>query len=298
MRTKFAQSLDGIDVPVTDTTDSLDLRMPLEHFEHIVIDEEGDSDRESVLPDDVLISVEESEDGELILTLDKVPGGEDQDDLPELEVEEKEEIQVTDDPWAWKVSTFLPWLSKMMQAVPKHSGRDTAGLERAIAYLEALDREISKAVRGDLKNELDISKCEQAREEIHAGLERLHSRHEKVKVNRYPKARKKKAEETNELVKEGGMAGKITGISITVPLMISIVARTCISSMVSGGRDIEDTFQRLAKKWSLTKREQLETVQLLEDMGYQMYRPRGYDLDEDIYGSDPDLMDTNTRFQA
>ena len=145
-----------------------------------------------------MIEVYKNSEGDLVLTLDNVPGGLDQEEIVEepgsIEVEEPEEVEVSNDPWDWGgvASKFLPWLSKMMQGVPVHSGRDTAGLERAIAYLEALDREISRAVRTDLNNEIAIDAVEKARDEIQRGLERLEDRLEKVKESKYPKAKKKK----------------------------------------------------------------------------------------------------------
>ena len=42
---------------------------------------------------------------------------------------------------------------------------DSTGLEKAISYFEALDREITKAMRTDFKNEIDSAKAERAREQ-------------------------------------------------------------------------------------------------------------------------------------
>lgn len=314
-------SLDGEDVLLSvpvgpeatgSEADELDLRMPLEHFDHLVVEEEPEEDFEAsslefsdeptdeLLPGDVLVQVTEGPK-EFNLSLQKVPGAEDQSDIvdePELSVEEDtNELVVESDPWKWNTKNFLPWLSEKMQNVPTHNGRETAGLERAISYLDRLNKEISRAVRSDIKNELDVSKCEKARDEIHNGIKRLKERLTKINDSKYsdPKKKKKAGEESYQLVKEAGTP-RIVGISVTVPLFISSIARTCINSMVSGGKDIEDVFEKLAKKFDLTKREQLELVQLLDDMGYAMYRPRGYLLDEDIYSHDSELLDGNTRY--
>ena len=96
---------------------------------------------------------EEGEPETLTFVLPLVPGSDDQDDIEEpaeFEVDEDDEITVDDDPWSWSVSNFPEWLSKMMTVgVPRHSGRDTTGIERVIAHFEALDKEISRAVRSD-----------------------------------------------------------------------------------------------------------------------------------------------------
>lgn len=230
--------------------------------------------------------------------LDMVPGGEDQTDIePLIEVSNGDSVEVESDPWAWKVSDFLAWLQNMMCTIPKHSGKDSAGLERAMAYLEALDKEISKAVRSDLKNQIAIDAVENAREEIHKGLDRLHDRFDKVMTSRYPKrkGKKKKGEVENGIVKEGTSA-RINGITVTVPLLISGIARTCINSMVSGGKDIEDVFDKLAKKFELSPREEFETFQLLSDMGYSLRLPRGYHRDEKVDSTSPDNFDWGQQF--
>ena len=234
---------------------------------------------------------------ELVFVLPPLPGSDDQSDFrgpePEIEVED-DEVIVDDDPWKWTICNFMKWLSGMMGNIPGHSGYDSTGLERAIAYLETLDREISKAVRTDLKNEIAVDAVEKAREEIHKGLERLHDRHDKVMESRYPKrkkSKKKKADGTyEEFVKEANST-RINGITVTVPFIVSVVARTCINSMVSAGKDIEDTFDKLSKKFDFNDREEAETMQLLSDMGYAMRRPRGHLRDEEIDYTSTDNFD-------
>lgn len=233
-------------------------------------------------------TIEVSEDDGLSFTLPLVPGGDYQDDIeaPEADIEvsdDKNEVEVEDNPWSWNTRGFLPWLSKMMNSVPQHSGRDSAGIERALAYLEALDREISKAVRGDLNNEIDITKAELARDQIYNGIDNLSKRLKQIATYKDPRKQKsKKADFSPEMVKEAQKATHVGGIIVTVPLAISTIARTCINSMVSAGKDIDDCFDNLAKRYSLTPREEMETIQLLADMGYAMRRPRGHLRDEEI----------------
>jgi hypothetical protein len=241
---------------------------------------------------------------EFSFVLPPVPGGDFQDEIEEpaeIVVDEPEEIEIESDPWKWVVSSFLSWLQRMMQGVPRHSGRDTAGLERAISYLEALDREISKAVRSDLNCEIAIDAVEKAREEIHKGLDRLHERLDKVQESKYPrkkkktKTKKKSEDESDDLVKEASKAAKFT---VIVPLFISSMARTCINSAVSAGKDIEDCFQKLSNKFGFTPREEAELVQLLHDMGYPLRRPRGYLLDEEVDATSTDNLDWSAQYPA
>ena len=98
------------------------------------------------------------------------------------------------------------------------------------------------------------------------------------------------------MVKKAQKATHVGGIIVTVPLLISSIARTCINSMVSAGKDIEDVFDKLAKKYDLTSREEMETMQLLADMGYPMRRPRGYLRDEEIDTTSVDNFDWNANY--
>jgi hypothetical protein len=165
----------------------------------------------------------------------------------------------------------------MISGVPKHSGYDTTGLEKAISYFEAIDKEITKAMRQDYRNQIDTAKAERAREQIEKGLDRLLDRLEKVKSTKYKRHAKKKKSwaENVGIVKEAQKSTKITGITITVPLLISRLARVCINGMVSAGHDLEDVFAAQVKEYSLDKREQAELAQLLADMGYTVWQDRG-----------------------
>ena len=254
-------------------------------------------DDDSAYDDNYLevIEVPDEEAAELapayVFELSAVPGGEFQDDIEapsEIEVSD-EEIEVESDPWKWTIGNFLSWLQDKMSSIPRHSGRDSAGIERAIAYLEQLDREISRAVRSDLNNEIAIDAVEKARDEIHKGLDRLHDRLDKIMDAKYPKrkgkgkGKKKKADEQGDgMVKEASKGAYYGKIVVTVPILISGIARACVNSMVSAGKDIEDEFHKLAKQYNLDKREEFMLYQALSDMGYHVRRPRGTELDEEV----------------
>jgi hypothetical protein len=250
--------------------------------------------------------IEVSEDPHAItFTLDKIPGAPDAQEII-IEPDEEETIEVSEDPedsdvWKWEHATFLPWLSKMFSKVPAHSGHDTTGLEKAISYFETLDREISKAMRTDFKDEIDAASAERAREQIENGLERLIDRLESVKADKYKRHNKKKSKgwyEEEGLVKEAQKATRITGITITVPLLISRIARVCINGMVSAGHDIEDMFKRQVDEYSLDKREQAELSQLLSDMGYSMIQDRGFPVGTPVATWKNDNFDFSAQYKG
>lgn len=248
----------------------------------------------------------ESPDGdfeEIVFLLPKIPGADDDGDIiidepAEIEVAD-ETIEVEDkDPWDWSsrgLSGFLGWVQEMLANVPRHSGRDTTGIERVISYFEAINKEITKAMRQDFRNEIDSAKAEEARSEIENGLERLLDRLEQLRSTKY-KRKKKSWVADSGIVKEAQKATHVGGIVVTVPLLISRIARTCINGMVSAGHDIEDMLTKLSKKYDLTNREQAEVMQLLADMGYPVRRDRGFDLDEEISTTSSDNYDWAANF--
>jgi len=252
-------------------------------------------------------NIEVSDDPHSVtFTLDKIPGAPDAQEIIVEPDHDDETVEVTADPeesdaWKWEHSGFLPWLSKMFSKVPAHSGYDTTGLEKAISYFETLDREISKAMRTDFKDEIDAAQAERAREQIENGLERLLDRLESVKVDKYKRHKKKKSKgwaEDAGLVKEAQKATRITGITITVPLLISRIARVCINGMVSAGHDIEDMVKRQVEEYTLDKREQAELSQLLADMGYPMMQDRGQPVGEPVQTWKNDNFDWSAQYRG
>lgn len=256
------------------------------------------------------------------------------------------------DRWDWEAHGphgFVAWVKSRLDDVPKHSGYDSAGLERAIAYMEKLDNEISKAMRMDLDGELDANKIEKVRAELDEGVSRLQARIDKVKESKKSSRKRKKTAQdlTNEisgvtarysnedinawvndttvpgetwtfekaivqlanngeepgfeglgLVKEAQKITGVKGVYVTVPLLISRVARVCINGTVSAGHDIEDLYKRQVAKYKLDDREQAEVRQLLFDMGYPLREDRGFFPGDDLEVWDSDNMDWAANYRG
>lgn len=201
------------------------------------------------------------------------------DDIIELMVEEGEDAEDTSaetkeekksDKSDKEVSPkeFVNWVQEFISKIPKHKG-ETVGVERAMAYLKRGLGMLGKIVQQDFDGEIDIAKAEDARIEMEEGIGRLEK-----ELNK----RRKKANQEDGMEKSAST--RVGGIIVTVPLIVSSIARTCINSTVSGGKDIEDTFHRLASKYSLTDREKMEVVQLLADMNFPMKRDMGFMVDD------------------
>jgi hypothetical protein len=193
----------------------------------------------------------------------------DKNELAELEVA---------DPWkSPNPAQILNWVHERLNNLPRHSGRETTGIERTMAAMKRINQEISKAIANDYNGEVDIARLEEARREIFDGIHRLEEAKEKIESQNYK--RKKAVVEGDGLVKEGKQ-DRIGGIIITVPILISRIAKTLINSTVSAGKDIEKSFDAQVKEWNLDKREQAELMELLEQMGYAApRRDRGWPRD-------------------
>jgi len=252
------------------------------------------------------------DEGELVITLGDLPGAPDGTKDPEepkqLEVVDESPVEdqneakpKKNEKWDWESHGphgFIAWIKARIDDVPKHSGYDSAGLERAVSYMERLDSEISKAMRLDLDGELDANKIEEVRAKIDDGLSRLHDRLDKVKKS--TKSRRKKRSDYTEsgLVKEGQKITGVQGVFVTVPLLISGIGRICINSMVSAGHDIEYTYAEQVKKWGLNDREKAEVRWFLYDMGYPMRGDRGYMPDEDVDPASSDNFDWAANYKG
>ncbi len=263
----------------------------------------------------VVINDPEHVDININVELDEIPGA--GNNLPPLEVHEEEveeddddkkeksdtnDLKMKQDRWDWEKrgpKGFVIWIKERIDGVPRHSGMDTAGLERAISYLEKLDTEISKAMRLDLDGDLDANKIEEVRSKIDDGLSRLEERLDKVKQTSKRK-RKKKAELGYPLgfVKEAQKITGVQGVFVTVPLLISRIARVCVNGMVSAGHDIERIYDQQVKLYKLSVREQAEVRQLLEDMGYAFRQDRGYTPEDALEVSSSDGIDWASNYKG
>jgi hypothetical protein len=222
------------------------------------------------------------------------------DEIEEQPEDENDAKSKKNDKWDWGskgAEGFLVWIKERVDDVPRHSGQDSAGLERAISYLERLDNEISKAMRLDLDGELDANKIESVRATIDDGLSRLHERLDKVK-KKSKSRRKKKAEFSSEMIKSAQKITGVQGVFVTVDLLTSRIARVCINGMVSAGHDIEDLYKRQVSKYKLNDREQAQVMQLLADMGYPLRQDRGYLADEDVDATSSDNFDWAANYRS
>lgn len=295
----------------------LEVELPLEHGdmggEHHH-QHEGDSSAE--MHGTPSLEVHEPVDVEIVV--EEIPGAPHgtKDPEPMLEVMD-EPIHTDDKPaddandakkskndkWDWAARGphgFVAWVKEKIESVPKHSGYDSAGLERAVAYMEKLDNEISKAMRMDLDEELDANKVEEVRVKLDDGIARLQGRLDKVKESKKSSRKRKKSSEIESqgLVKEAQKILGVSGVVIVAPLLISGIARICINGAVSAGHDIADLYHRQVEQWKLSSREQFELKQLLFDMGFPMPYDRSIPANEDFDPGSEDNLELMPNYKG
>lgn len=272
------------------------------HFQHPSNSEVSAHSIEVGEPIDIEIVVEELP-GAPAGTKDPEPMLEVVEEPVKAEEDNNEAKKGKNDKWNWEAHGphgFVAWIKSRIEDVPKHSGVDSAGLERALAYMDRLDNEISKAMRMDLDGELDANKIEKVRAELDDGMSRLLARLDKVKKTKKSNRKKKSDYEIDEdgFVKEAQKITGVQGIYVTVPLLISRIARVCINGSISAGHDIEDLYSRQIEKYKLNTREQAEVQQLISDMGYPMRQDRGYLPDETLEVTDSNNFDWAANFSG
>lgn len=193
---------------------------------------------------------------------------------------------------------FLEYMKNKIKTIPKHSGNSIIGCERAIAYLKSLLRDASEAMKSDFEAKIDEKDLDELCKEINDMIAKLKTQVEKLEKNAQLNVRlvseglcskcnsqvpmwHNAAEnkmvcmkcEAETIAKEDALKKEantpVLNIYMT-PFERAIVG-TLINSVVSGGKNIEEVFSHLKKKYAFTDREELAITQLVMDHGYSLY---------------------------
>lgn len=200
-----------------------------------------------------------------------IPGS---DKFMEFDEEEKEEIKETDYANDGDLSKFHEYLAGKYQDIPRHDGNSIAGCDRAVAYLLGIDKEISRNIREDSEQVLDISVMSEYQEKIMRDVLLLKEHIKKLKRMKKEEILDKKSSNNSreDLMKEA--AGTVK-LYISVPPFIRSICGILINSVVSAGKPFDKVYDYLCKKYDITEREELEILQTLMDMGQPIFKDRG-----------------------
>jgi hypothetical protein len=210
-------------------------------------------------------------------------------DVSSDEVNADEEEVETDYANDGDLSKFMNYIHEQYPTnIPQHDGRSMVGCERAVTYLDKLNSQISRAIRDDGDNVLDVQELESVRVSIMKDI--------LVLKNHLGKLKKKLKDEHDKTASldKGGIPKWINGTGkeveyddlkkeATTPRNIVIavspferaISGIMINAHVSGGHSIEDVYGFLAKKYSIDEREELAIMQLCMDSGFHMFKDRG-----------------------
>jgi hypothetical protein len=194
------------------------------------------------------------------------------------------------------LSKFMGHVSDLYPSqIPQHDGTSTVGCERAISFLDRLNGDISKAIREDQENVLDIAKLEDVRVNIMRDVLVLKDHLSKLKkqikdshgqksstaaapsVPNWKNASGQevpfdKLKETGELEKK---AATPRNLVIAVSPFERAISGMMINAHISAGHPMEEVYGSLKKKYGLTDREELSIMQLCMDSGFPIFKDRG-----------------------
>jgi hypothetical protein len=262
-------------------------------FDIIEFEEHGSDGRE--LEEDFLL---EHGDPELpgfedeILNAHKghtIPGASTNAVIDDEEEEPKRETTWEEDRDSKKFMEYLA--DKYPSGIPQHDGKSLVGCERAINYLNRLNKEISEALRGDAGGEFDLQKLEDIRVKMMSDMDTLKT-HMK-KLQRKLRDSHKTAEDAEELAVKTGSAdiikeAKSGKFSVYITAFERAITGIISNAVVSSGRPFDDVYEALKKKYDFTEREELSILQILMDMGHPIFKDRGTLSDKKDSDSDDD----------
>jgi len=142
-----------------------------------------------------------------------------------------------------------------MDAAPAIKADNNSSLIRAIAYFENVEKEIADGAAADADHgDLTIEQ-----------LEVLDKVTERAAV---AKEQLKKTAERTGMLKQASKAARF--VYVVDPFLFA-VARLVVNAKVANGKNIEDTYTKMASKYSLDERERLAITQIIRDMGYPIH---------------------------
>lgn len=211
--------------------------------------------------------------------------------LPEGESGDKKKEEIEEKNKSWledhDVKKFHDFLQQEMSRIksPMAARSSLSEMERAYSQWKGLDGHISKALRDDYSNTLDVPAIDKQRSLVQHNIDQLESLLNSVKNVRKNKGRRAEVEQDG-IVKEAGTPMYL-GIQTNMTLFETAIVRTLINGVVSGGANMEELYEILKEKYDFSEREELALFQALSDMGYPTFKDRAKigDKDQDVSDS-------------
>ena len=288
----------------------------LEDYESMIVSD--DQDAVDCVYDDSLVV--EEEDNTSCANDMVIPGS----DMEFVEVSDEDTMEVREKNWEEDKShsRFLDYITNKINNIPRHSGNTVPGCERALAYLKSCESEISRAMRSDLGGEIDEEQVDKLRKQIHGMADMLDRRVDQLtktagvqQVSFISEGQCSKCESTAPMwndalsevsicmnceAKEEHGLSKAAGTARLQVFMTPFeraVVGTIINATISGGKNLEETYEKMKNKYNFSPREELSFQQLIADHGYPIYKDRGL-LNEPTDPASGDNVEWQTNYQA
>lgn len=175
-----------------------------------------------------------------------------EDDLNEISASEEDAFQPVVEYGEWETpEDFQEYIMASVRSQPPVFGRSVNSYRRAFKYLKNVQAELIDGVEQDAPY-ADLSE-EHLRtlDAVEEGIEHALTQIVAIIDSGFTKT-----------------ATKSSNFTQYVDPFIFGLARTMINGKVSQGKNIEDLFEKLDKKYKLDDREKLQLYYLLNDMGY------------------------------
>jgi hypothetical protein len=255
-----------------------------------------------------------------------------------IDLSDNEEIREKDWENDGDHGKFIDWFRGQLSGLPQHSGQTTVGIERVIAAIDRLNRDLSKAVQSDLDGAIDEAEAEQMRDTLYEWKDTLEEAKSKLLDQ---KQRKKKStlrigkevvarfndgediqyfisvtsgddetllkvdlvEPTNDQVAsflENETFTKAAGAGITLveDPFLHSITRLLIQSHITNGRDMEVIYATLREKYSFTPREELSIHELLHQKGFPLAKDLGRLGEETVRPGEGRGVEHDTEYYA
>jgi hypothetical protein len=231
-----------------------------------------------IVSEDENINLEKKDTGELPVQSPKI------ENLPSTNNSEKKElptktpqvekVQENDD---WRNSKEVEHFSKFLDSqisntptLSKAKGNKSL-IERSLAQWKKLDAFCSQALRDDFDNKLDINDVDKKRSYIHKNIDELENALIGLQELQRKRKKMKRADDgSDEIIKEA----MTSVMQVVITPFEKAITSVLVNGVVSGGRNMEELYDKLKEKYKFTDREELAILQILLDMGYPIFKDR------------------------
>lgn len=157
---------------------------------------------------------------------------------------------------AWAdANSFVRYCVASVKNAPQVRADNNSSIMRAVAYFDNLQSEIAEGIASDAEHsDLTMNQLET----LDAVMDRVYVAEEQLK----------EAIKRTNILKTAAKSARF--VYMVDPFLFAI-ARLIVNAKVANGKNIEDTFAKVSKKYAIDERETLALRQIIRDMGYPIH---------------------------